>query len=379
MSTTSSLQEVQGEIEQARGLPNRFYTDPEIFNEEKQHIFFNNWSGVGFSSDIPEPGCVMPIEFLGTPLLAVRGDDNRLRVFQNVCRHRGMTLVREKGKLSKLIRCPYHSWSYDFTGALQATPHVGGPGKHSHPAICKAELGLYEVRAYEAYGVIFVNLSGGAKPFPEYASALLTRWEAFAVPLHSGGAAGSVSLEVACNWKLAVENYCESYHLPFIHPALNQYSKLEDHYHIEQPGCFSGQGTRVYAPSLSKDGRRLPDFPNIGDEWDSKAEYISFFPNVLFGVHRDHAFAMLLQPVDCGNTLERLEIFYAEDIKDNADAQELLVTNRNLWQQVFREDIDVIEGMQRGRHCDSFDGGKFSPVMDGPTHVFHRWVAERFV
>ena len=375
----TGLQGVRDDITRAHGLPNRFYTDPGIFEEEKHKIFESSWSCIGFGSDVPEPGCVMPIEFLGTPLLAVRGSDKQLRVFQNVCRHRGMILVSEKTKLSKLIRCPYHSWSYDFTGTLRATPHVGGPDNHSHPAICKQELGLIEVRAYEFLGAIFVNLDGAAKPFEEYAQTLLQRWRAFDLPLYSGGSLGSVSMDVACNWKLAVENYCESYHLPFIHPGLNSYSKLEDHYHIEQPGEFSGQGSRVYSPGLSRDGRRLPDFADLGDEWDKKAEYISFFPNVLLGVHRDHTFAMLLQPVDCGHTLERLEIFYAEDVKGDEHAQELLVKNRDLWRQVFSEDISVVEGMQRGRHCDGFDGGKFSPVMDGPTHVFHNWVAERFV
>ena len=374
MSTTTSLQAVRGAIEQARGLPNRFYTDAQTFEEEKRRLFADGWSGIGFAADLPEPGCVMPVDFLGTPLFAARGEDGRLRVFQNVCRHRGMTLVQEKSRPGRLIRCPYHSWSYALDGRLQATPHVGGAGKHSHPAICKEDLGLLEVRACEFRGVIFVNLSGEAPPFEQHIRQLRERWQDFDQPLYAAGAEGSLSWEVACNWKLAVENYCESYHLPFIHPSLNQYSRLEDHYHIEQAGAFSGQGSLVYAPILAADGRRLPDFAGTGNAWATKSEYIALFPNVLFGVHRDHAFAMLLQPIDCGRTVERLELFYAEEVHD----QELLQNNRQLWQTVFSEDVMVVEGMQRGRHCDGFDGGKFSPVMDGPTHAFHDWVAERF-
>lgn len=374
MSATNSLQAVRAPIEQARGLPNRFYTDEALFAEEKRRIFAAGWSGIGFAQDAANPGDVVPLEFLGTPLIAARGQDNKLRVFQNVCRHRGMTLVREKCENTRLIRCPYHSWSYDLAGALKATPHVGGPGKHDHPDIRKPDLGLFEVPAHEYLGVIFVNLSGDAPPFAEHAAELLARWEEFDLPLFSAGSASSLSLEVACNWKLAVENYCESYHLPFIHPDLNRYSKLEDHYHIEQPGKFSGQGSRVYAPQLGEDGRRLPDFPGTGNSWATQAEYISFFPNVLFGVQRDHAFALLLSPQAHDRTTERLEIFYAEDVQD----EELLRNNLGLWRTVFSEDIMVVEGMQRGRACERFDGGKFSPIMDGPTHVFHEWVAERF-
>jgi choline monooxygenase len=91
---------------------------------------------------------------------------------------------------------------------------------------------------------------------------------------------------VACNWKLAVENYCESYHLPWVHPGLNSYSRLEDHYNIVAPRSFSGQGTTVYAPALGD--AAFPDFPGLPAKWDTAAEYVALYPNVLFGVHRDH-------------------------------------------------------------------------------------------
>ncbi len=102
------------------------------------------------------------------------------------------------------------------------------------------------------------------EPFETFIAPLAKRWADFDMSrIRHPGPVGSLKLTVNCNWKLAVENYCRSYHLPSIHPGLNSYSKLEDHYHIEGEDHFSGQGTHVYAPLLVKDGPNLPQFPNL--------------------------------------------------------------------------------------------------------------------
>ncbi|RMF35897.1 MAG: aromatic ring-hydroxylating dioxygenase subunit alpha, partial [Alphaproteobacteria bacterium] len=167
-----------------------------------------------------------------------------------------------------------------------------------------------------------------------------------------------------------------SYHLPWVHPGLNAYSRLEDHYHIEHPGAFSGQGTRVYNPDLG--AIALPDFPGLSEKWDRGAEYVALYPNILFGVHRDHVFAILLEPAGQGRTRERVEIYYTT--AEAAESERFAPTrtrNAEMWREVFVEDVGVVEGMQRGRNAPLFDGGRFSAVMDSPTHLFHDWVARR--
>ena len=194
-----------------------------------------------------------------------------------------------------------------------------------------------------------------------------------------GGPESSFSLTVNSNWKLAVENYCEAYHLPWVHPALNITSKLEDHYNIEMPGKFSGQGSNVYRQISSDGDIKFDDFANLSDHWNTGAEYIALYPNLLFGIHRDHAFAILLTPVDETETIEQVEIYYAGQRAPDDGHAELRQKNASQWQQVFLEDVFVVEGMQKGRRGKQFDGGKFSPAMDGPTHNFHHWIASRFV
>jgi len=227
------------------------------------------------------------------------------------------------------------------------------------------------VRSHIWRDIVWINVSGDAAPFEEAMSDLIARWSEFDLPLYHGGHDSRFTLEVATNWKLAVENYCESYHLPWVHPGLNSYSRLEDHYHIEKRGEYSGQGTLVYRQITNENGETFPDFADVGAKWNEQAEYIAAYPNVLLGVHRDHAFAIILEPKGPERTVEHIHLYYAVP-----DAEEgLKMRNTQLWKTVFEEDIFVVEGMQRGRHAARFDGGRFSPVMDSPTHCFHDWVA----
>ncbi|MDJ0820953.1 MAG: aromatic ring-hydroxylating dioxygenase subunit alpha [Paracoccaceae bacterium] len=367
----TDLAQVRRPVAQANGLPNAHYIDPAVFDEEKHALLFTQWAGLAVAADVPEPGDAKPITFLDMPLLLVRGRDNTVRVFQNICRHRGMILVDAPRKIEGAIRCPYHSWCYGTDGRLVSTPHVGGPGHNTHDAIDRATLGLIEVRSHIWRDVVWINVSGDAAPFEDAMADVLARWREFEQPVYHGGADSRFDLPVQTNWKLAVENYCESYHLPWVHPGLNSYSRLEDHYHIEAPGAYSGQGTWVYRQLRNDAGQTFADFAGLSETWDTAAEYIAVYPNVLLGVHRDHAFAIVLVPEGPEKTVEHVHLYYAQPDTD-ADLRQ---RNTEQWKTVFEEDIFVVEGMQRGRHASGFDGGRFSPAMDSPTHCFHDWVA----
>ena len=370
--------EVGRETAPVTPLGNRAYTDPAFFAAELDRLWATSWICLGFAHEVPEPGHVRPVSLGGKPLLLVRDHQGTLRVFWNVCRHRGMQLVSAPERLGGVIRCPYHSWCYALDGALKVTPHVGGPGLNTDPAIDRAALGLLPVRTAEWLGCVFVDLSGIAPPFAEHIAPLARRWADFADrPLHAGGADCSFALEVETNWKLAVENYCESYHLPWVHPGLNSYSRLEDHYTIIEAG-FAGQGTLAYRPILAPDGGRLPAFAGLPGQWDEGAEYVALYPNLLLGVHKDHTFALRLEPLAADRTGEHVAIWFADPAALDAEHEALRQRLTALWREVFEEDIGVVEGMQRGRSADAFDGGVFSPVMDAATAAFHGWVTARY-
>ena len=255
-----------------------------------------------------------------------------------------MILVNAPKKIEGAIRCPYHSWCYAKDGRLVATPHVGGPGQNAHDAIDRKTLGLVEVRSHVWRDVVFVNLSGDAPEFQQAQADVIARWREFDQPHFHGGPDSRFTLDVRTNWKLAVENYCESYHVPWVHPGLAVYSRLEDHYHIEKPGLYAGQGTHVYGQIKGDDGQVFPDFPGLSEKWNTAAEYIAIFPNVLLGVHRDHTFTIILEPVAHDLTREHVHIYYPSETTDDA----LRRKNARQWEDIFIEDIESVEGMQRG-------------------------------
>ena len=368
-------------IDQASGLPNQAYTDPEYMRHERDQVLGTSWAGLWFAGDLPTQGYAKPVEFMGLPLVITRNKQNEIKVFHNVCSHRGMILVKDEISVQGALRCPYHSWSYNLDGDLMGTPHIGGVGEHKVEGFKHCDHGLKPVRSAVWMDIIFINLSGDAADFEQYIKPLTQRWETFLGKtglnhLKSAVNGKGMQIEIQSNWKLAVENYCESYHLPWIHPGLNSYSKLEDHYHIMIDDDFAGQGS--YAYRLSDEvGTALPRFPEWPEDKLEQAEYVSFYPNVLLGIQADHAFVMIIEPVAPNKSIEHLRLFYIgeEALDDN------LAASRNAtlesWRVVFGEDIDAVEGMQKGRSSPGYQGGVFSPVMDNPTLHFHQWVARK--
>lgn len=373
---TESLRRTLNTIETANGLPNACYIDRAVYEVERQRVFAEGWACAGFAKDVPAAGDLYPIEFADMPLLMVRRTDGTVRVFHNVCQHRGRKLVEAPTKVKKAIVCPYHSWTYDLDGALIGTPHIGGHGQHSCPGFDKGNIHLREVRSAVWFGLIFVDLFGMAEDFADYIQPIAERWRDYdGIHLHHMGADCTIEFELECNWKLAIENYCEAYHLPWVHPGLNKYSPLDRHYSIVEK-TYSGQGSECYAPSFPTGSKAFPNAPDLPAFWQTGAEYVALYPNVLLGIHRDHFYAVLIQPDGTSRTRERFEIFYYDEAVGDPSFDTARTRNHDLWQSIFAEDREAVEGMQRGRASPGFDGGVFSPMLDVATHNFHSWIAK---
>ena len=125
------LAQVLRPIGAATGLPNVAYTSEAYFRHERDAVIGRTWAGIAFTDTIPDRPFAQPIEFMGLPLLVTRDRHGALRVFHNVCSHRGMKLVAEPTEVRGLITCRYHCWSYATNGDLKATPHIGGVDQHT--------------------------------------------------------------------------------------------------------------------------------------------------------------------------------------------------------------------------------------------------------
>lgn len=371
------LDRVMRPIESANGLPNECYTDSSSFTLDRDNVMANSWACIGFGSDIPA-NWVVPINFMGFPILLARNADGVLKVFHNVCSHRGMQLVSEPGKLGTgLIRCKYHSWAYDFDGSLKGTPMIGGTDNNQHKDFDPSVNGLKPVRAHVWMDNIFINLSDDAEPFDDFIEPLMKRWSKWVSSETLSellpGTDAKMELVVQSNWKLAIENFLEAYHLPWVHPGLNSYSPLEKHYDIDRGENFAGQGSSSYT-TPAEDTGTISSWPANEKHY---AEYPALYPNTLLGLQSDHFFTMTILPIDETTSLERVQLLFLGKVATDdqyADHRKSVVES---WREVFSEDIFAVEGMQAGRQSPAYKGGVFSPVMDQHTLHFHQWIAKR--
>ena len=153
-------------------------------------------------------------------------------------------------------------------------------------------------------------------------------------------------------------------------------SNINDHYHIQGlPNRFAGQGSEKYEQPV-KGNNKFDTFKNWEKSSLKNSEYIALFPNVMIGLHLDHFYVFWLEPLTINKTREHMEMYYIGDKSANGEElKELRKQNARFWKDVMLEDISAIEGMQKGRGSPIYNGGNFSPVMDQPTHQFHKWVA----
>lgn len=322
---------------------------------------------------------------MGVPLYAHRTPEHGVRVFHNVCSHRGMRLVDAERRVrgGGNVVCPYHCWTYAPTGELLKTPHIGGFGTHACEGFDRAEHGLKEVRSHAWNRIVFVNLDGAADPFEVDAAPLVGRWRALAgeraeAELSAPVAHAGATIELDCNWKLVIENYLESYHLPFVHPGLSAYSPVDDHAsEIVSERC-AGQVTRSFR-TQGDPGQAFPRFAGWDAARTSVGEYPVLYPNLLLGFQVDHCFAIIVTPVSPTRATQEIMILYAgAEAATAARYETARRSNLEAWHAVFEEDREPCERMQAGRRSPGYSGGAFSPVLDACPHHFQRWVAGRY-
>ena len=203
------LDVVSNSIEKSHGLPNECYTSEKYTKLERKKLFEDKWVVIGVASSLPNIGDAKPFDLLGIPIIILRDKKNKIRVFHNVCSHRGYKILQEDCKIKNVIRCPYHSWSYDLTGRLVATPHIGGMNKHDCKKFEKSKSNLKEIKSYIWLDMIFINISENEISFEEYIKPLSDRWKKFWPEkdrklMDYSNDFGHFNLNAKCNWKFAI-------------------------------------------------------------------------------------------------------------------------------------------------------------------------------
>jgi len=351
-------------IERAHTIPSGWYTSPEQFEFDREAIFARSWQYLGASANLDGPGRYISSTVAGNPVLVVRGKDGVLRAFYNVCRHRGGPLVIDEAGECGMLQCKYHGWTYTLEGMLRGQPRFDRVELFD-----KKDFGLVPVDLAEWEGMLFARLEpGGAagrvtRGVNDRAASRETPATLLA-PVHKKVPVGALAAktfhrratyDVACNWKVYVDNYLEGYHLPFVHPEL---CDLLDYaqYVTETFDSLSLQ----YSPFTGKE--------TVYGAGDGEAYYYFLFPNFMLNILPGRLQTNLVVPVAYNRTRVVFDYYY--DDTTGPGAAKRIGDDLAYSDRVQQEDIEICERVQEGLSSRAYDRGRFSVEMEEGVYHF---------
>lgn len=366
------------------------YTSDEFFALERERVFGSSWVAAGCGAQLREPGDVLVTEVAGRSIFVLRTRAGDLRAFYNVCRHRGTRLLRpEDRKLKRFIRCPYHSWAYNYEGACIGTPLFSDSGipddqraafdMDDGQAFDRGDYGLLPV-SVDAWGpLIFVNLAADPPPLADHLGDLLERTAGHR--LSEWTVARRAEYEIAANYKLVAENFMEYYHLPWVHPGLVKVSPIDAHYRWQGKGMYSGFCTTPIAPDTDDGGwsRGLPAVSRLSDDDAVSARFAWVFPNVAVNILPNHLFIIHAQPVSPRMTHETTYLLVHPEAGAGPEVDQAVDQLAAFWDGVNREDIEIVERVQLGLDSTPFPGGRLCYRFEEPLHRFQNMVVDHMV
>jgi len=337
-------------------LPGLYYHDPSVFALEQEKVFEQLWFCAVRSDDVAEPGQFRTVRVGREEIILVRGQDRALRVFFNVCRHRGARLcVEEAGQVKRALQCSYHAWTYALDGRLVAAPNLT-----AMPDIDRTAFGLAPVHLREWLGYAWVCLAEDPPSFDEQVVGACT--ERLGNPEAIGNyqvenlALGRrISYDVAANWKLIIENFMECYHCATIHPELTEVlpefaAGLAAQYYVGHGALFGDD-----IAGFTVDGSPgLPRIDSVTEEQDRRYYAITVRPQVFINLVPDHVIVHRMFPLAADRTLVECDwLFRPDALVDGADVSRTV----ELFDRVNRQDFDACERCQPNTSSRLYAGG----------------------
>ena len=345
-------------LSQAHTIPAAWYTDPRIAQLELDNVFARNWQAVGRTEQVATPGQFVTATVAGEPIVAVRGSDNNLRAFYNVCRHHAMTVMNEPCGQAQHMRCPYHGWTYNLEGELRGMTEFEGVENFE-----RSRNGLVPVRVDTWENFVFVNLDAQAESLTDFLGALVER----AKPL------GFVDLKFVerrsytlnCNWKVYVDNFLDGgYHVPHMHKGLNSVLDYTS-YTIENVDRCCVQSSPVSVDTKSESNAAAT---RKGD----RAYYFWQYPNYMLNWYEGYLDTNLVLPLG----VDRCEVIFDFYFGDTTEEQMPYIRqSMGVSELVQQEDIVICDGVQRGLSSRAYQAGRLSVRREAGEHLFHRLLA----
>lgn len=356
-------------LEHASTIPASWYTNDELYQLELQNVFAQSWQFVCRVDQVENPGQYVTADIAGEPVVIVRGNDNVLRGFFNVCRHHAAAVMTETEGTAAQLRCPYHGWTYSLAGELKGTPDFTG--------VCdfeRAANGLLPVETaiWEQWIFVRTGKSGEQKPLQigtatDSLNAFLgTELIAQIQPLKLNSLRWFERRHYAfdCNWKVFVDNYLDGgYHVPHLHKGLDSvldYSK----YKIENGERFCLQ----WSPLVTDGAEAETGAVRQGE----RALYYWLYPNFMINWYEGSMDTNLVIPRGVDKT-EVIFDFYFADISEHS--RELNRASIAVGQRIQDEDTEICKSVQRGLNSRAYQAGRLSVRREAGEHLFHRLLA----
>jgi len=332
-------------------LPAKNYYCAERYEEEFSKIFKKEWIYVAHESQLPTAGSYDTFEFGQVPLLIVRGKDNIVRAFYNVCTHRGHILATGSGTASKFV-CPYHAWTYQTDGTLRAAPGA----KVSDMPTCTKSLRQVETRIRD--GFIFVRLEEREDDFDEKFGGFFEELNRTLPNLSRMRFVRRYKEPVQCNWKIMVENYLECYHCPVTHPALAELIDLKN-FEIAQHEYY----LTTTAPAGSPNNSAFSYKPR--KDMQKKFTGWGLWPNASFNIFpgQDNILIFHMVPSAAEETYGYCDFFFMDGEVDD-EAAALMKWEVDILET---EDNDLIMSAHKGMKSGALDHGTF--ILDSANHM----------
>lgn len=355
-------------LPRARAMPAGFYTDPAIFAAERARLFLTHWFFLTRAETLPAPGDYRAFDSPGGPIVLIRGGDGQLRCFANVCRHRGSILLEGAGNTGGRIMCPYHAWSYLTDGRLYGCPDMADA-----EGFDKIETGLVALDLDQWEGFVFARFTREGPTLREHLGDFPDRMASHR--LGDMRCSWTISLDVAANWKLILENAMETYHTGVVHRATVGAQ-------VSQSPATRGDWLCIQViagRSIATLGGDLPPFPPI-DGLDAEARKGTYFtvvlPTVQFAVAQDCLWWLNTRPISESRTVLELGGCFPKDRLALPDFAIRAAPYCDRWDRVAREDVGILERQQRGLASVLYRPGPLSG-RDDMVQALGLWVLDR--
>ena len=339
----------------ASTIPAEWYTDPRVLDLERRTVFSRAWQVAGRVDQLRRPGQYVACDTAaGEPIVLVRGSDEELRGFFNVCRHHAAAVATSPEGSAAHLRCPYHGWTYSLEGELKGTPDFAG--------VCdfdRSSNGLVPVStdAWEQW--VFVRLEREGPSLARFLGQDLTgRFSAH--QLDGLQWMERRSYFVDCNWKVFVDNYLDGgYHVPHLHKGLDSVLDYSE-YAIENGDRFCLQSSPMVAGGA--------DARTGAVRTGERALYLWVYPNFMINCYAGAMDTNLVIPRGPDRTEVIFDFFFA-DVTAAGRARNL--ESIAISEQIQQEDVAICASVQHGLQSRAYSTGRLSVRREAGEHLFH--------